>query len=161
MAMKFMCVYMNVYVQCLEFCASKPYTSAKKSTEREVKKLNPFFFPTISQIFHARMPNSNPSNCEKRMAFFTASRSFCVRFRYENWLVEKLAIYIYVVVIVLWKKLFFRQIWIMALRLQSNVAAKALLSIHLVCILLRTHWRVFELHFSLYELNNRWCHSLA
>ena len=32
-------------------------------------KMKPFFFPTISQIFHARLPNSNPSNCEKRMAF--------------------------------------------------------------------------------------------
>ena len=35
------------------------------------KKTKPFFFPAISQIFHARLPNSNPSNCEKRMAAFS------------------------------------------------------------------------------------------
>ena len=35
------------------------------------KKTKPFFFPAISQIFHARLPNSNPSNCEEKRAAFS------------------------------------------------------------------------------------------
>ena len=47
------------------------YTYIRKTVAKiSAIKMKPFFFPTISQIFHARLPNSNPSNCEKRMAFF-------------------------------------------------------------------------------------------
>ena len=46
------------------------YTYIRKTVAKiSAIKMKPFFFPTISQIFHARLPNSNPSNCEKRMAF--------------------------------------------------------------------------------------------